>query len=160
RDLLDSIRTVHAGSRHVQTEVAAELGQHAADQSLTEREVAVLKLIAHGCSNKIVADRLNISEDTVKGHGRHILSKLKANDEPHAGGAAPHGGYFESDLTQIAAAALSLWGPATIVLKGDVNSHPFGEFLSDAIDRRMKTADGDETRRACQKQKRIEAPRT
>jgi len=95
RDLLDSIRTVHAGSRHVQTEIAAELGQHAADQSLTEREVAVLKLIAHGCSNKIVADRLNISEDTVKGHVRHILSKLKANDRTHAVTIALLRGYFE-----------------------------------------------------------------
>jgi len=95
RDLLDSIRTVHAGLRHVQAEIAAELGQHAADQSLTEREIAVLKLIAHGCSNKIVADRLNISEETVKGHVRHILSKLKANDRTHAVTIALHRGYFE-----------------------------------------------------------------
>jgi DNA-binding NarL/FixJ family response regulator len=95
RDLLDSIRAVHAGSRHVQAEVATELAQHAADQSLTEREIEVLKLIAKGCANKIVADRLNISEDTVKGHVRNILIKLKANDRTHAVTIALHRGFFE-----------------------------------------------------------------
>jgi DNA-binding NarL/FixJ family response regulator len=95
RDLLDSIRAVHGGLRHVQAEVATELGQHAAEQSLTEREVEVLKLIAKGCSNKAVADRLNISEDTVKGHVRNILSKLKANDRTHAVTIALHRGFFE-----------------------------------------------------------------
>jgi DNA-binding NarL/FixJ family response regulator len=95
RDLLDSIRAVHAGLRHVQAEVATELGQHAADQSLTEREVEVLKLVAKGCSNKIVADRLHISEDTVKGHVRNILVKLKANDRTHAVTIALHRGFFE-----------------------------------------------------------------
>src|SRR6516225_3051501 len=72
RDLLDTVRAVHAGQRHVQTEVASELAQYAADQSLTAREIEVLKLIARGCSNKIVADRLEITEDTVKGHVRNI----------------------------------------------------------------------------------------
>jgi DNA-binding NarL/FixJ family response regulator len=95
RDLLDSIRAVHAGLRHVQAEVATELAQHAADQSLTEREIEVLKLIAKGCANKIVADRLNISEDTVKGHVRNILSKLKANDRTHAVTIALSRGFFE-----------------------------------------------------------------
>jgi DNA-binding NarL/FixJ family response regulator len=95
RDLLDSIRAVHAGLRHVQAEVATELGHHAAEQSLTEREIEVLKLIAKGCSNKIVADRLNISEDTVKGHVRNILFKLKANDRTHAVTIALHRGFFE-----------------------------------------------------------------
>ncbi len=95
RDLLDSIRAVHAGLRHVQAEVATELAQHAADQSLTEREIEVLKLIAKGCANKIVADRLNISEDTVKGHVRNILFKLKANDRTHAVTIALHRGFFE-----------------------------------------------------------------
>jgi DNA-binding NarL/FixJ family response regulator len=95
RDLLDSIRAVHSGLRHVQAEVATELAQHAAEQSLTEREIEVLKLIAKGCANKIVADRLNISEDTVKGHVRNILSKLKANDRTHAVTIALHRGFFE-----------------------------------------------------------------
>ena len=95
RDLLDSIRAVHGGLRHVQAEVATELGQHAAEQSLTQREVEVLQLIAKGCSNKIVADRLNISEDTVKGHVRNILFKLNANDRTHAVTIALHRGFFE-----------------------------------------------------------------
>jgi DNA-binding NarL/FixJ family response regulator len=95
RDLLDSIRAVHGGLRHVQAEVATELAQHAAEQSLTEREIEVLKLIAKGCANKVVADRLNISEDTVKGHVRNILSKLRANDRTHAVTIALHRGFFE-----------------------------------------------------------------
>jgi DNA-binding NarL/FixJ family response regulator len=95
RDLLHSIRAVHSGLRHVQAEVATELAQHAPDQSLTEREIEVLKLIAKGCANKIVADQLNISEDTVKGHVRNILFKLKANDRTHAVTIALHRGFFE-----------------------------------------------------------------
>jgi DNA-binding NarL/FixJ family response regulator len=95
RDLLDTIRAVHAGRHHVQTEVASELANHAADQSLTAREIEVLKLIAKGCSNKLVADRLEISEDTVKGHVSNILEKLKANDRTHAVTIALHRGYFE-----------------------------------------------------------------
>jgi DNA-binding NarL/FixJ family response regulator len=95
RDLLETIRAVHAGQHRVQTEVASELANHAADQSLTAREIEVLKLIAKGCSNKIVADRLEISEDTVKGHVSNILEKLRANDRTHAVTIALHRGYFE-----------------------------------------------------------------
>jgi DNA-binding NarL/FixJ family response regulator len=95
RDLLDTIRAVYAGRRHVQSEVASEMAHHAGDHSLTDREIEVLKLIAKGCSNKIVADRLDISEDTVKGHVRNILEKLKANDRTHAVTIALHRGYFE-----------------------------------------------------------------
>ncbi len=95
RDLLDSIRAVHGGLRRVQAEVATELAQHAAEHSLTEREIEVLKLVAKGCANKIVADRLNISEDTVKGHVRNILYKLKANDRTHAVTIALRRGFFD-----------------------------------------------------------------
>lgn len=95
RDLLDTIRAVHTGQRHVQTEVASEIAQHAADHSLTQREIEVLKLVAKGCSNKLIADRLEITEDTVKGHVRNILEKLKANDRTHAVTIALHRGYFE-----------------------------------------------------------------
>jgi DNA-binding NarL/FixJ family response regulator len=95
RDLLDTIRSVHAGQRHVQSDVASELAHHAADPRLTEREIEVLKLIAKGCSNKLVADRLEITEDTVKGHVRNILEKLKANDRTHAVTIALHRGYFQ-----------------------------------------------------------------
>jgi len=95
RDLVDAIRTVHAGGRAVQAEVAAELGQHAADEALTIREVEVLKLIADGCSNKLVAVRLQISEDTVKGHVSRVLEKLRANDRAHAVAIGAHRGLFE-----------------------------------------------------------------
>jgi DNA-binding NarL/FixJ family response regulator len=95
RDLLDTIRAIHAGQRHVQSEVASEIANHTGDHPLTERETEVLKLIAKGCSNKIVADRLEITEDTVKGHVRNILEKLKANDRTHAVTIALHRGYFE-----------------------------------------------------------------
>jgi len=95
RDLVESIRAVYAGGRLVETEVARELAQHAADEVLTNREVEVLKLIADGCSNKLVADRLRISEDTVKGHVRNVLHKLKANDRTHAVTIALHRGFIE-----------------------------------------------------------------
>jgi DNA-binding NarL/FixJ family response regulator len=95
RDLLDTIRAVHAGHRHIQNEVATEIAQYTADHPLTEREMEVLKLIAKGCSNKLVADRLGITEDTVKGHVRNILEKLNASDRTHAVTIALHRGYFE-----------------------------------------------------------------
>jgi DNA-binding NarL/FixJ family response regulator len=95
RDLLDTIRSVHAGNRKVPAEVAAELAQHSMDDPLTEREIEVLKQIAAGCSNKVVADRLHISEDTVKGHVRNILSKLNATDRTHAVTIALRRGFFE-----------------------------------------------------------------
>lgn len=65
------------------------------DDPLTEREIQVLKQIAAGCSNKVVADRLQISEDTVKGHVRNILSKLNASDRTHAVTIALRRGFFE-----------------------------------------------------------------
>jgi len=79
-DLLDTIRGVHAGKSHLPQEVASELAQHASDDSLTPREMEVLKLVAAGSSNKVVARSLAITEDTVKGHVRSILLKLHAND--------------------------------------------------------------------------------
>jgi DNA-binding NarL/FixJ family response regulator len=84
KDLLDTIRAVRSGKKFIHAEVAAELASHAADDSLTEREVEVLSLIAVGNSNKLVADELAISEDTVKGHVKSILSKLGVNDRTHA----------------------------------------------------------------------------
>jgi DNA-binding NarL/FixJ family response regulator len=95
RDLLDTIRTVHKGQRTVPPEVASELAQHAMDDALTDREIEVLKQIAAGCSNKVVADRLRISEDTVKGHVRSILSKLNASDRTHAVTIALRRGFLE-----------------------------------------------------------------
>ena len=84
RDLLDMIRAVRAGKKFIQAEVAAEFASHAVDDSLSEREVEVLSLIAAGNSNKLIADQLSISEDTVKGHVKSILSKLSVNDRTHA----------------------------------------------------------------------------
>jgi len=84
KELLDTIRDVHAGRKRIGQEVAAELADHVSDDALSAREVDVLRLIAEGNSNKLVADRLSISEDTVKGHVKNILSKLGANDRTHA----------------------------------------------------------------------------
>jgi len=95
RDLLDTIRAVHSGQRRLPAEVASELAQHAMDDALTAREIDVLKLISKGCSNKVVADRLMISEDTVKGHVRNILSKLNASDRTHAVTIALKRGVFD-----------------------------------------------------------------
>jgi len=95
KDLLDTIRAVRAGKKILHAEVAAELATHAADDSLSEREIEVLSLIAAGNSNKLVADQLAISEDTVKGHVKNILSKLGVNDRTHAVTAALKRGIIE-----------------------------------------------------------------
>ena len=84
KDLLDAIRAVLAGKKFIHAEVAAELAGHATDDALTAREIEVLLLIAGGNSNKLIADQLSISEETVKGHVKSILSKLGANDRTHA----------------------------------------------------------------------------
>lgn len=84
KDLLDTIRAVHAGRRCIPQEIAAGLADHVADDALTEREVEVLRKVALGNSNKIIASRLNVSEATVKGHMKNILSKLGASDRTHA----------------------------------------------------------------------------
>ena len=84
KDLLETIRAVLAGKKLIHAEVAAELAGHAMDDTLTPREIKVLSLVAAGNSNKLVADKLSISEETVKGHLKSILSKLGANDRTHA----------------------------------------------------------------------------
>ena len=95
RDLRDSIRAVRSGAVKVQSEVAVDLARHAAAEHLTQRELEVLRLIAKGLSNKIVADRLGIRGDTVKAHVTSILSKLKANDRTHAVTIALQRGFLE-----------------------------------------------------------------
>ncbi|MBV8865268.1 MAG: response regulator transcription factor [Acidobacteriaceae bacterium] len=84
RELLDAIRAVHRGQKCIPPEIAAELADHAGDEYLTAREMAVLELIGTGNANKQIADQLKISEATVKGHITNILSKLGANDRTHA----------------------------------------------------------------------------
>jgi DNA-binding NarL/FixJ family response regulator len=95
KDLLDTIRAVRAGKKILHAEVAAELATHAADDDLSAREIEVLSLIAAGNSNKLVADQLAISEDTVKGHVKSILSKLGVNDRTNAVTAALKRGIIE-----------------------------------------------------------------
>lgn len=84
KELLETIRAVHAGQKRVPLEIATELADHAIDDRLTSREIDVLRLIAGGNSNKLIADRLSITEETVKGHVKNILSKLGASDRTHA----------------------------------------------------------------------------
>ena len=84
KELLDTIRAVHAGQKRIPTELAAELADHATDDELTQREIDVLRLIGSGNSNKLIADQLSIGEATVKSHVTNILSKLGANDRAHA----------------------------------------------------------------------------
>jgi DNA-binding NarL/FixJ family response regulator len=84
KELLETIRAVHAGQRRIPPEVAAELADHTIDDALTTREIDVLRLIAGGNSNKLIADQLSITEETVKGYVKNILSKLSASDRTHA----------------------------------------------------------------------------
>jgi DNA-binding NarL/FixJ family response regulator len=84
KDLLDTIRAIHAGRKRIPLEIAAELADHVTEDALSDREVEVLKRVATGNSNKIIASQLTVSEATVKGHMKNILSKLCANDRTHA----------------------------------------------------------------------------
>ncbi|MGA7409006.1 MAG: response regulator transcription factor [Bryobacteraceae bacterium] len=82
--LLDTIRAVHAGQKRISPELAAELAGHAGEEELTAREIAVLRLIGVGNTNKEIAAQLCISDETVKSHVTNILEKLGANDRTHA----------------------------------------------------------------------------
>ncbi len=94
-ELLDTIRSVHTGRRHVPAEIAQEIALHAADDPLSEREVAILRLVASGNANKAIAWSLSISEDTVKAHMKSIFAKLNVNDRTHAVTEALRRGIFE-----------------------------------------------------------------
>jgi DNA-binding NarL/FixJ family response regulator len=84
KELLETIRSVHAGKKALSTEASMQLAEHASDDALTPAEIRVLRLIAEGNANKEIAERLSVSEETVKGQVRNILSKLGANDRTHA----------------------------------------------------------------------------
>jgi DNA-binding NarL/FixJ family response regulator len=84
RDILDTIRDVSRGLKRIEPNVAAELAEHQADSALTPREIQVLSLVAAGNSNKLIAARLQINEETAKTHIKSILAKLDANDRTHA----------------------------------------------------------------------------
>ncbi len=84
KELLDTIRAVHAGKKTISPEISYELAHHATDEALTAAEIDVLRLIAGGNANKEIAAQLSLTEETVKGRVRSILSKLGANDRTHA----------------------------------------------------------------------------
>src|SRR5580658_1518912 len=94
-ELADTIRTVHAGRRWVPSEIAGEISGHLTGDALSRREIEVLRRIARGTANKIIAEQLAISEATVKSHVQNILSKLGANDRTHAVTIAIKRGYIE-----------------------------------------------------------------
>jgi DNA-binding NarL/FixJ family response regulator len=84
KELLETIRGVHAGKKALSAEASDELAEHSMDKALTSVEVDVLRLLAAGNANKQIAERLSISEESVKGRVKSILSKLGANDRTHA----------------------------------------------------------------------------
>lgn len=94
-ELIDSIREVHIGLKRVPHEIAAALAERLRADDLSERETEVLRAVAAGNSNKIIASDLAISEDTVKGHMKNIMSKLGANDRTHAVLIALKRGFLE-----------------------------------------------------------------
>lgn len=95
KDLLDTIRVVHAGRRRIPPEIATELADHIAEDTLTDREIEVLRRVANGNSNKIIGAQLTVSEATIKGHLKSILAKLGANDRTHAVTIAIRRGFID-----------------------------------------------------------------
>ena len=83
-ELVQTIRTVHAGGRRIPPEISAELSVHLGEDALSEREIQVLRLVAQGNSNKRVAAVLGVTEDTIKAHMKSVIAKLDANDRTHA----------------------------------------------------------------------------
>jgi DNA-binding NarL/FixJ family response regulator len=84
RDLLDTIRLVHQGQRRIAADVASALAAHRGEETLSPREIEVLALVAAGNSNREIAARLSVTEETAKAHMKHIIAKLGANDRTHA----------------------------------------------------------------------------
>jgi DNA-binding NarL/FixJ family response regulator len=97
KELLDTIRTVHAGRRRIPDEIAKELGEHSLEDALTEREIEVLKMVARGIPNKVIASDLALAEPTVKSHLKNIFQKLGANDRTHAVTIAIRRGYLDPE---------------------------------------------------------------
>ena len=93
-ELLEAIRSVHVGKRYIPQRIAAELADHYAEDDLSDREIEVLREVARGISNKIIASRLSISEATVKAHMQNILLKLGASDRTHAVSIATNRGFL------------------------------------------------------------------
>jgi DNA-binding NarL/FixJ family response regulator len=95
KELIETIRAIHAGQRRLAPEIAAEVAEHATDDGLTPREIDVLRLIAGGNANKEIAAQLSLTEETVKGHVKNILAKLGAKDRTHAVTIGLKRGIFE-----------------------------------------------------------------
>lgn len=93
--LVNTIRLIHAGGRLIPEEIARQMAEHAVDDALSDREIDVLRSVARGRPNKIIAAELAISENTVKNHVKSILSKLDADDRTHAVTIALKRGYLE-----------------------------------------------------------------
>jgi DNA-binding NarL/FixJ family response regulator len=84
KELLEVVRQVHAGKKRIPQQIAAQLAEHIADESLTVREIDVLRHVAGGNRNRDIAEQLFISEETVKVHVKHIMEKLGASDRTQA----------------------------------------------------------------------------
>jgi DNA-binding NarL/FixJ family response regulator len=95
KELLDTIRVVHAGKKRIPPEIAIELADHVTDDALSDRKIEVLRRVATGNSNKIIAEQLTVSEATVKEHMKSIFSKLGANDRTHAVTIAMKRGFLD-----------------------------------------------------------------
>jgi DNA-binding NarL/FixJ family response regulator len=93
-ELLEAIRSVHVGKRYIPHKIAAELADHYAEDDLSEREIEVLREVARGTPNKIIASHLSITEATVKAHMQNILVKLGASDRTHAVSIATARGFL------------------------------------------------------------------
>ena len=95
KELLGTIRAVHSGKKALSAEASYELAEHATDEALTPAEVEVLRLIAAGNANKQIAAQLSVTEETVKGRVKNILSKLGAHDRTHAAMIGVRRGFIE-----------------------------------------------------------------
>ena len=93
-ELLQAIRAVFAGRRYIPQKIAAELAEHYSEDDLSEREIEVLREVARGTANKIIASHLSISEATVKAHLKNIMLKLGASDRTHAVNIATTRGFL------------------------------------------------------------------
>jgi DNA-binding NarL/FixJ family response regulator len=95
-ELVNIIRRVHAGQRQIPPQIASEIAEYYVADALSQREIEVLRCVAEGCANKIIASKLFITEDTVKGHMKNILAKLQANDRTHAVMIAMRRGFLDN----------------------------------------------------------------
>jgi len=93
--IVDAVRSVHAGRRHIAPDVSEQIALHVTDEQLTERELSVLELIALGRANKEAAAELGLAEETIKAHLKNIFLKLDVNDRTRAVTVAMERGILE-----------------------------------------------------------------